>query len=60
MESAPLVLLSNKPEGIVNIIHILKVANCIKKEDTTKKVDQADQVQVSKHLKSLILPVGFI
>lgn len=37
MESAPLVLLSNKPEGIVNIIHILKVANCIKKERTQQR-----------------------
>lgn len=37
MESAPLVLLSNKPEDIVNIVQILKVANYIKKRGGQNK-----------------------
>lgn len=63
MESASLGLPSNEPGDILNVSHVLKFANCMKKkekEERRGKLEQSDQDQISQHQKFLLMPVGFI
>lgn len=63
MESASLGLPSNEPGDILNVSHVLKFPNCIKKKEggeSRKKLEQTDQDQIPQPLKFLLMPVGFI
>lgn len=52
MESASLGLPINEPGDILNVSHVLKFANCMKKkekEERRGKLEQSDQDQISQH-----------